>query len=138
MKVKVEKGAYAPKKAHPTDAGFDIYTPKDFTLHGGGVAIIDTGVSVQIPAGYCGLICNKSGLAFKDNIETVLGVVDSGYTGNIKVKLVNHGSFHKFFAEGDKISQLVIVAIHPDSKMEVVDDLPQTERGTGGFGSTGR
>ena len=127
-----------PRKAHPEDAGFDIFAPQDFIIHGGESVIVDTGVSIEIPMGYCGLICNKSGLAFKDNIETVLGVVDSGYTGNIGVKLVNHGSFHKFFKEGDKISQLVVVQLHRDSKLEVVDKLPKSERGNGGFGSTGR
>lgn len=127
-----------PRKAHPDDAGFDILTPYAFRIYGGQTISINTTVHVQIPSGYVGLICNKSGLAFKSSIRSETGVIDSGYTGPINVLLTNFGHKDKSFAKGDKISQLVIVPIHPDNKMELVYFMPDTQRGEGGFGSTGR
>ena len=127
-----------PKKAHPEDAGFDLLAPKDFRIYGGETLSINTRVHVQIPMGYCGIICNKSGLAFKSSIRSEVGIIDSGYTGSINVLLTNFGHKDKSFAKGDKISQLVIVPIHPDNKMELVDYMPDTQRGENGFGSTGK
>lgn len=133
-----EKIDLTPRKAHPEDAGFDLFAPEAFKLEGGQFANIDTGVKVQIPEGYAGLIMNKSGLNFRANVESVTGVIDAGYTGTINVKLKNLGGKDKEFAAGDKISQLLVVKLHQDNKMEVVDELPNTARGNGGFGSTGR
>lgn len=138
MKVMIENRGYVPEKAHPEDAAFDIRTPVSFVLHGGQTKDINTSVCVQIPEGYFGLICNKSGLAFRECIRTEMGVVDSGYTGPVHVLLTNFGSADKHFEAGDKISQLAVVKIHPDIKMELVDELPRTDRGSAGFGSTGK
>ena len=132
-----EKVDLTPRKAHKEDAGFDLFTPSSFKIEGGQIAQVDTGVRVQIPDGYVGLILNKSGLNFRANVESSTGVIDAGYTGTICVKLKNLGGETKKFNAGDKISQLVIVQLHPDNKMEVVDELPGTARGNGGFGSTG-
>lgn len=128
-----------PEKAHNADAGFDIKTPKSFYLGYDGVEVIDTGVHIAIPEGYVGFLKSKSGLNVIDGITTE-GVIDSGYTGSIKVRLqrrAEHSYGWKQFRKGDKITQLVILPI-PDVKLLEVESLEETERGNNGFGSTGR
>lgn len=137
IKCKLDKGAYLPEKAHDTDAGFDLRTPVNAYIPPHGKLTIDTGVHVQIPRGYSGMVKSKSGLNVNNDIQSE-GVVDTGYTGSVVVKLYNHGSSSYLFKKGDKISQLVITEIHPDNEMEEVEELEETERGDGGFGSTGR
>lgn len=144
IKVKLDEGAYMPTRAHSTDAGLDIYSPIDFSVEDTSYsllfgkkcsAIIDTGVHVEIPEGYVGMLKSKSGLNTKHGI-TSEGVIDSGYTGSIVVKLYNHGNKTVHFSKGQKISQLVILPIITPEP-ELVYDLEETERGAGGFGSTG-
>lgn len=140
LKVKLDDGAYMPTRAHDTDAGLDLYATRDAIVpancsgFGNGVCI-DTGVHIEIPAGYVGMIKSKSGLNVREGI-TSEGVIDAGYTGSIMVKLYNNSTRHVEIQEGQKISQLVLLPIiTPD--LELVDDLEETERGNGGFGSTG-
>ena len=97
---------------------------------------IDTGVHIEIPEGYVGMLKSKSGLNVKHDI-TSEGVIDSGYTGSICVKLYNHGQNAYEVNKGDKISQLVIMPIFTPA-LEIVSHLDSTERGDGGFGSTGK
>ena len=135
MKVVIDDGAYMPERAHEADAGYDLRTPVDFDVYGRMSRTIDTGVHVEIPTGYVGFLKSKSGLNVKDNI-TGEGVIDAGYTGSIKVKLYNNGTYVKSFHRGDKIIQLVILPIYTP-ELERVDSLEETERGDAGFGSTG-
>lgn len=151
IKIMLDEGAKMPTRAHKTDAGLDLYTPFDCNvlpsegngLFGGffnsgeiGSVTIDTGVHVEIPKGYVGFVKSKSGLNVKHGL-TAEGVIDSGYTGSIVVKLYNHTNKDYFFEAGDKIAQLVLLPIiTPD--LELVDSLDETERGDNGFGSTGR
>lgn len=152
MKIMLDEGAVMPTRAHEFDAGLDLYTPKTVSIHGSkytapiynhgygmvgiGQRVIDTGVHVEIPAGYVGLIKSKSGLMVNAGLLTD-GTIDSGYTGSIKVKLFNTSPRDYMFKAGDKIAQLVIVpCLLPD--LELVDKLEETDRGDGGFGSTGR
>ncbi len=135
MKVKLNGNAVLPKRAHPTDAGFDLCTPAKVYLDSHGSAIIDTGVCVELPEGTYGVVASKSGLFFKDNIFTT-GTVDEGYRGSIKVKLVNLSGEPKKFEKGNKIAQLIIVPYERPLVSEV-DKLSETDRGEGGFGSTG-
>lgn len=107
-----------------------------FGLLPGQYSTIDTGVHIAIPKGYVGFLKSKSGLNIKNNIVGE-GVIDSGYTGSIKVKLYNFGSRNKMFEVGDKIIQLVILPVYTP-KLRQVDKLDDTERGSNGFGSTGR
>ena len=97
---------------------------------------IDTGVHVEIPLGFFGDIRSKSGLLFKHNILTD-GTIDSGYTGSIKIKLMNHGVWPYRFKAGDKIAQMVIQRCELP-ELVVVEEFATTERGDGGFGSTGK
>lgn len=136
MKIVLDNGAYMPEYAHSTDAGADLRSPVSVAVPANGSRIIDTGVHVEIPVGFVGMIKSKSGLNVKRNI-TSEGVIDAGYTGSICVKLYNHGLEPYTVSRGDKISQLVIMPICR-AEFEQVDTLEETERGNGGFGSTGR
>lgn len=134
LKVKLDPGAFAPVRAHEDDAGLDIFSPLDIPVWPFGSEIIDTGVHVQIPKGYVGRITSKSSLMQEGIITTA--TIDSGYTGSIKVVLFNLAHRSYSVKTGQKIAQLVI---HPiiTPKIIQVDELEETERGDGGFGSTG-
>lgn len=142
IKVMLDPGAKCPTRAHEADAGLDLYSPVDavvFPRRKGGAknsVVIDTGVHVAIPAGYVGDVKSKSGLMVNDDIITD-GTVDSGYTGSIRVKLFNLGTQPVYIKAGQKIAQLVIKKIITPAPV-VVDSLDETERGNGGFGSTGK
>lgn len=136
ISVQLDRGAFMPVRAHDADAGYDIRTPVKFGLLPGQYSTIDTGVHIAIPKGHVGFLKSKSGLNIKNNIVGE-GVIDSGYTGSIKVKLYNFGSRNKMFEVGDKIIQLVILPVYTP-KLRQVDKLDDTERGSNGFGSTGR
>lgn len=142
INVKLDNGAFMPCRAHELDAGYDIRTPISFAikpmseLSGAGKAVIDTGVHIEIPQGYVGLIKSKSGLNLNKDI-TCEGVVDAGYVGSIRAIMYNHGKHLVKFKAGDKITQLVIVPI-ATPRLNLVEELSDSERGDGGFGSTGR
>lgn len=126
-----------PTRAHEFDAGLDLYSARnEVYIYPGESELFDTGVHVQLPQNTVGFLKSKSGLNVKHGI-TGEGVIDAGYTGSIMVKLYNHSYKIYRVSKGDKISQLVILpCLLPE--LEVVDSLEDTERGTGGFGSTGR
>ena len=136
INVQLDKGAYMPERAHPEDAGADIRSPKHVVIWPHSSETIDTGVHVEIPAGYVGMLKSKSGLNIKHDI-TSEGVVDAGYTGSIRVKLYNNGPTKYSVEVGDKISQLVIMPIITTPYIQV-DEISGGERGDNGFGSTGR
>lgn len=136
MKVMLDKGAKMPTRAHELDVGFDLYSREDAVIYAGDSHSFDTGVHMAIPRGYSGDIEPKSGLMDKYDIITD-GTIDPGYTGSIKVKLFNNGHCAVSFVKGQKIAQIVLKAvITPD--LELSDSLEDTERGAGGFGSTGK
>lgn len=137
MKILIEPGAHIPTKAHEEDAGFDIMSPYNVTVPKRGSAVIDVGVHIAIPKGLVGFLKSKSGLNVKHDI-TSEGVIDSGYTGSIKIKLYNHGDNDYEVKAGDKITQIIFLAIPQDVTFEMVDKLEDTERGENGFGSSGR
>jgi dUTP pyrophosphatase len=134
---KLNKNAVIPLKAHITDAGLDlVYTGRTTILLPGEWGTFDTGLAMAIPEGTVGLIWPRSGLSVKSGIDTLAGVIDSSYRGEIKVVLINLGNEHKTIKTGDKIAQLVIQEVFIDDIVEV-DQLSETIRGTNGFGSTG-
>lgn len=136
MRYTLDAGAYAPERAHGTDAGADLRTPVAFSVPPYGAAVVDTGVHIELPAGTVGMIKSKSGLNVKRSIVTE-GVIDEGYTGSIVCKLYNHSGERVAFQRGDKIAQLVVLPVlYVD--FERVGELGETERGSNGFGSTGR
>ena len=135
----LDDGATAPTRAHDTDAGLDLYALHPASIPPGGRELISTGVHVAIPPGYVGMICPRSGLAHKHGL-TVLnapGIIDAGYTGEIKVNLHNTGDEAYWVETGTRIAQLVITPT-PDARLEQVDSLDTTERGDNGHGSTGQ
>lgn len=139
IKVKLDEGAILPTRGHESDAGYDLYVPKNQItkyLWKNDSLVIDTGVHMLIPDGYCGILISKSGLNTNKSV-TSHGLIDAGYTGSIKVKLYNHGNDRLHIEPGDKISQIVIVPCMTPPLM-TVDKLPDTDRGNRGFGSTGR
>ena len=138
MKIKLDEGAIMPTKAHKSDAGFDLYTPKSFILSAGSSCTVDTGVHIELPEGTVGFLKSKSGLNVNRNVLSGEGVIDAGYTGSIVVKLRYFGDKTQIFNAGDKISQLVILPIYIPQNLEVVTELAETERGDNGFGSSGR
>ena len=134
MKVVVDIGASIPTRAHPQDAGLDLYATKDGWILPKCRKTFGTGFHAAIPEGFVGLLTSKSGM-MKNGI-TSRGTIDSGYTGDIKAVLFNHSWKPIRIRKGQKITQLVLVPI-AISKLEFVDSLEQTERADGGFGSTG-
>ena len=137
INVMLDEGAYMPKYAHfGADAGADIRTPIPVTVMPHSAVIIDTGIHVEIPEGCVGMIKSKSGLNVNKSILSE-GVIDSGYTGTIRVKLYNHGDQTVTFERGDKVTQLVVLPFLA-GEFDQVDSLDDTERGACGFGSTGR
>ena len=136
MQVYLDEGAKLPTRAHATDAGLDLYSRDYKVIPGRGSNTFDTGVHVKLPSGTAGLLVSKSGLNVTHGI-TSTGLIDEGYTGSIVVKLYNHtDDDYRVFA-GDKISQLIIIPVMYETP-EVVEQLDDTDRGNGGFGSTGR
>ena len=136
LRVVLDEGAFIPERAHSTDAGMDLRTPVEVTVPAHGSATIDTGVHMAIEPGWHGKLESKSGLNVKHDIVSLGGEIDSGYTGSIVAKLYNMGNEDYHFERGDKIVQIVIQPCGLCG-IEVVDSLDDTERGTGGFGSTG-
>jgi dUTP diphosphatase len=128
----------APVAAHAGDAGIDLRARVDTTLDEGEWAMVPTGVAVAIPEGYAGLVAPRSGLAARHAISVVNGpgVVDAGYRGEINVILINHGTAPVTLSRGDRVAQLVVVPVAQVDLVKV-EELPDSERGAGGFGSTG-
>lgn len=136
LKVMLDPGAKMPTRAHKTDAGLDLYSRENVRINAGNSCTFDTGVHIEIPAGFVGMVKSKSGLNVKHGC-TSEGVIDAGYTGSIAVKLYNNGYQPIFIEAGQKISQLVILPIITP-ELEQVGSLEETDRGSGGFGSTGK
>ena len=135
INVKLDNGAYMPERAHEADAGYDLRSPVDVTIPAKGAAVIDTGVHIAIPKGFCGKLESKSGLNVVHGLIST-GLIDSGYTGAIKVPLHNLSSSDYIVKKGHKVSQLVIMPILTP-RLILAGELDETERGNNGFGSTG-
>lgn len=135
MNIMLDKGAYMPVRGHETDAGLDLRAMETKYVYAGEQAVFDTGVHVEVPKGCVGLITSKSGLMSKG--ITSRGTIDESYRGSIKAVLFNDSDESYLVRAGDKITQLVIIPI-VIPEITVVESLSETERGDGGFGSTGK
>lgn len=131
---KLDKEAVLPTKAHKTDAGYDLYSVEDVTIHTLQLAKIKTGIAALIPEGYVGLIKDRSSMGSK-GIHVFAGVIDHGYNGDISVCLYNTNET-KIINKGDKIAQIVIIPILCE-EVEETFELPDSERGEKGWGSSG-
>lgn len=137
--TRLRDDAVLPQRAYPGDAGLDLVSCERHELGPGERALVGTGIAVAIPDGHAGLVTPRSGLATKSGITIVNtpGLVDSGYRGELRVILHNTDPREPFVVEpGMRIAQLVIVAV-PASGLREVDELPPSERGAAGFGSSG-
>ena len=143
MNIKIlAAGAKIPVRGSKHSAGLDLkaYIPEGMIIiKPGETEVIQTGIAVEIPAGYFGGIYARSGLATKRGLRpsNCVGVIDSDYRGEVKVALYNDSETVQIVYDGDRIAQLIVQAYAP-VKVNVVDELSNTERGAGGFGSTGR
>lgn len=134
--IKLDPGAILPDRAHPTDAGLDLFSPKRQIVWPHSRHVIDTGVHFQIPDGYYGQLTSKSGL-MKDHGITSEGTIDSSYRGSVKAVLFNHSDDVFYIDAGQKITQIIIKSCELPN-LVVVNELDETDRGDGGFGSTGK
>jgi dUTP pyrophosphatase len=128
-----------PAYAKPGDAGADLVTTSDVVLEPGERAVVGTGIAVALPEGYAGFVHPRSGLAARAGLSVVNapGTVDSGYRGEIKVCLINHDRAEPLsLRRGDRIAQLVVQKVE-HAVFQEVDELPASQRGAGGYGSTG-
>lgn len=135
MKIKIDREAHIPTRAHLTDAGLDLYAKEGGWILPFGKRCFNTGVHVAIPIGFVGMLTSKSGLMLKG--ITSRGTIDCGFTGSIKAVLYNHSWRFVKITKGQKITQLVIMPIITP-ELEFVNKLDNTERSSGGFGSTGK
>ena len=138
---KLREGAILPTFGSPEAAGADLYAclERDVTIAPGETAFIPTGLAMELPRGYAGLIYARSGLACKRGLAPAnkVGVVDSDYRGEFIVALHNHGAQAQTISTGERIAQLVVTPVLIPEYIEV-ETLSETSRGAGGFGSTGR
>lgn len=135
---KLSLDAIVPNYAHPGDAGLDLYSIVDAILPPLETILIKTGISIELPSGYEAQIRPRSGLALKNSV-TVLntpGTIDSGYRGEVGVIIINHGKLPFEITKGSKIAQMVINRF-VEASIETVEELSDTSRSSGGFGSTG-
>jgi dUTP pyrophosphatase len=138
MELKVKRivpQAKLPSYGHPGDAGLDLYASVDHTLPPGSVFAVPTGIKMAIPPGFVGLVWDKSGLSLK-GVHRLAGVVDAGYRGEVQVVLINLGWEPFEVKAGMKIAQMLVQPVVEASVREA-DELDDTSRGAGGFGSTG-
>ena len=136
---RLDKELPLPQYAKPGDAGLDVYARIDCTLAPGARALLPTGIAIALPEGYVCLAHPRSGLAVKYGVSIVNtpGTIDAGYRGEIQINLINHDLQNVFeIKRGDRIAQLVFQKFE-HAQFEEVDVLPESERGSGGFGSTG-
>lgn len=147
MRIKLDKGAKAPTRAHATDAGLDLYSMEQKTIYPRPSLMdmhsleigecFDTGVHMEIPEGFYGKIESRSGLNVKHNIVSCGGVIDASYRGSIVVKLYNLGNKPYTVQKGDRIAQIIIQPCSLEN-LEIVAELDETDRNENGFGSSGR
>lgn len=137
--IRVENDACIPYYATENSSGMDLLANEEIELPPGEIAAVATGIRIAIPPGYEGQVRPRSGLALKSglSIPNAPGTIDSDYRGEIKVILINHGKEPVRIQKGDRIAQLVICPV-VRACWEVLDSLPESSRGEGGFGSTGR
>ena len=141
--VRLDKDLPLPTRAHPTDAGIDLYSAEDIYLKPGERQLVGTGVAIGLPVGTVGLIHPRSGLALRHGLSIVNtpGTIDADYRGEVKVCLINLDPREAVeIQRGDRIAQLVVqeVSLCQVAEVEDISDLGETVRGAGGYGSTGQ
>ena len=133
----ISSNGKVPSQKHASDIGYDISASDNVTLKSNEVTLVNTGIAISLPQQCAGFVLPRSGLSTKHKITLINspGLIDPGYTGELLVPLMNHGGKDYEIKSGDRIAQLVLVNTH-DVDFKVVDLLPETDRSSGGFGST--
>lgn len=136
--VLLNQNAQVPSKQHDIDIGYDLYSSKEYELLPKKVTFIETGISIQLPNGCGGFILPRSGLASKHSITSINspGLIDPGYTGEIKVPLINHSEISYRLKLNERFAQLVLINVE-SADFKIVDKLDDSIRSDRGFGSTG-
>jgi len=140
MNIKIKRinpEAKLPEYAHNGDAGMDLFSVIDAKIRPKHRLAVPTGIEIEIPNGYVGLVWDKSGISLKEGIKTMAGVIDSSYRGEIKIVVINLGSKVFKITKGMKIAQMLIQPIIT-AKIKEAGNLAESKRGRKGFGSTGR
>lgn len=130
---KLNNNAKLPNKTHMSDAGIDLFANENVVLYPENTLLVSTGIAMEIPEGYCGIIKDRSSMGAK-GVFTLGGVIDSSYRGEIKIIMGTKDTY--VVNRGDKIAQMLLVPV-PSVEIVEVESLSETERGSGGFGSTG-
>lgn len=133
---KIDPEAHIPEYAHPGDAGMDIFSNEDILLEPQERRAIKTGIAMQVPEGYVGLVWDKSGRALKEGLSTMAGVIDSGYRGEVMIVILNTSVTKIQIVRGQKLAQILIQPFISPKIVELAS-LDDSSRGNRGFGSTG-
>jgi len=134
---KILDDAVIPSYAHAGDAGMDLFAAEDVKVQAGGRVRVPTGIAMEIPEGYAGLIWDKSGLAINNGLKVLGGVVDAGYRGEVIVGIVNLAKDEYIIEKNHKVAQMLVQKIE-EVDIQEVDELNDTSRSDNGFGSTGK
>ena len=136
--VLLNQNAKLPSKQHELDIGYDIYSSNEYELLPNKVSFIETGISIQLPPGCGGFILPRSGLASRYSITSINspGLIDPGYTGEIKVPLINHSDEIYYMKNNERFAQLVLINVN-NVNFDIVEELDDSIRSDKGFGSTG-
>ena len=139
IKIKrLNDNAILPEKQHDSDAGYDLHSIEEIILKPSKIYKVRTGIAIQIPNNYGGLVLPRSGLSSKYGISLINtpGLIDSGYRGELLIPLINHSSNEYTINKTERVAQLMLLEI-PEVKIEVTSDLDESDRDSKGFGSTG-
>lgn len=137
MKVVIKKNGYLPTQGTSHSAGYDLYCTEDVLAPAGKTVVINTNISVEIPEGFFGLLCPRSSMGKQGfSLVNTIGIIDSDYRGEIILHFINNGQDNYTISKGHRVAQLIIVP-YISPKIMVVEELSETLRGIGGFGSTG-
>ena len=129
--------AKVPTRSTTGAAAFDLYATEDILIIPGTSEVVPTGIAMKIPEGWFGLLTHRSSMAFRGDCIASLGVIDADYRGEVKVKMFNLGAEGIYIKVGDRVGQIAFIESYQGTSLNVVEQLPNTTRGTLGFGSTG-
>lgn len=138
MKIKLLNNLSVPKKQREGDAGFDLYSPVDFVLMAKTWKQVKLGYQIELPKDSFGLVVERSGHALKFGVSSIGPIIDENYRGEISAILYNAGEETQYFKQGERVAQLLVLPLHQDQTIEVVDELSTTGRGDQNHGSSGR
>ena len=130
--------AQVPTRSTSGAAAFDLYSTEDVLLIPGTSEVVPTGVAMRIPEGWFGLLTHRSSMAFKGDTIASLGIIDADYRGEVKIKMFNLGAEGIHIKVGDRVGQIAFIESYQGTQLKVVEQLPDTTRGTLGFGSSGK